>query len=275
LKRDVRFEVAKNFYGFLLAQRELERHEEYRARLRSQDKTIRQLDGDAALEMEYSWLRQEISHRKHALEIARLDYLHVLGLELFRQVSVQGALETTPLKQTLEQYLAWAVNFRPELKQTRFEEEVNELSVNLALSQRNPVLAFGAGYELRDSNLSLGTSNWNATISLNLPLFDGFSTLSRIRQNRHRADQGRIRRADLQDSIQLEVRKAYQECRYWEAEMAAREETLQKAKEMARGSGLKLQRWLLQSQLDCDQAVYSHLLAKSELEHAIGRPLEE
>jgi outer membrane protein TolC len=145
-------------------------------------------------------------------------------------------------------------------------------------------VAFGAGYELRDSDLALRTSNWNATINLNLPLFDGFSTLSRIRQSRDQAELGRVKKAKLQDQVFLDVRQTYQDCLHWQEEIMIRQKETQRVDALASSyplgkaplaEWLQYRSWRLETHAQRDQAIYEHIVARAKLERAVGRPLDD
>jgi len=284
-KKDVILSVTVSFYDALLKKLVLSLYDkDYRELSSLLEKFTQGKSMKLLLEQEVSRLRMLASNQRQALEEAQLKYLHTVGLELFKRIELKGELKPEPVHMELDNLLAWAVEGRPELQETRTEEEVNQLSIDLSLAQRNPTVAFGAGYEVRDSNLALKTNNWNATVNLNLPLFDGFSTLSRIRQSRYQAELGRVKKAKLQDQVQLEVREAYQECLHWQEELKTREEEVNRllnlSSSYARNSvplneWLQFRSWFLDTQIHHHEAIYQQLVARAKLERAIGHQLPE
>ena len=60
---------------------------------------------------------------------ARLAYLQALNLELNTQVSLKGELTTQPVELDLQKMLAWAAQYRAELRQTEFQEELDALGI--------------------------------------------------------------------------------------------------------------------------------------------------
>ena len=284
-KKDVILSVTTSFYDVIFKQRTLDQYRESCKELTALlDRMKGGGAGRLALEQEVARARRAASDQEQQVENARLAFLNEVGLELFKRVEFKGVLEVKPVTIELDKLLAWAVESRPELQATRTEEEVDQLSVDLSLAQRNPTVAFGAGYELRDSDLALRTSNWNATVNLNLPLFDGFSTLSRIRQSRDQAELGRVKKAKLQDQVLLDVRQAYQECLHWQDEIAIRQKESQRVDDLASSYSLSkapLSEWLqyhswrLETHVERDQAIYEHTIARAKLERAVGRPLND
>jgi outer membrane protein len=284
-KKDVILSVTTNFYDVILKRQILSAYEKSYDTLEVLlAKAPASGAGRLALEQEASRARLALSNQRQELENARLAFLNAVGLELFKRIEFKGELETKPVEIELDKLLAWAVENRPELQETRTEEEVNQLSVDLSLAQREPTVAFGAGYELRDSDLALRTSNWNATVNLNLPLFDGFSTISRIRQSRDQAELGRVKKTKLQDQVFLDVRQTYQECLHWQDELTTRGKELQRVDQMAASytlgrvslaEWLQYHSWRVETHIQRDQAIYEHIVARARLERAVGRPLND
>lgn len=282
-KKDVALSVTIGFYDVLLKKKIMSSYQQSYQEL-SELKKNEDFKGsqNLLLEQELSRLRLAASDQQQALENARLNFLNAIGLELFKKFELKGELDPVPVNADMDKLLAWAVDGRPELQETRSEEEVNQLSVDLSLAERNPTVALGAGYELRDSDLALRSNNWAATINLNLPLFDGFSTLSRIRQSRNLAQVGRVKKAKLQDQVQLEVRQAYQECRHWQEELVIRDNERQRVENLMASTSrdkvslsewLNLRSWALDAHIHENQAIYEQLVARAKLERAVGHPL--
>ena len=152
---------------------------------------------------------------KHGLEKQKLKYLKAVGLELNSIVDIKGDLLPPTDEYELNKCLAWAFTFRPELRQTQFQETIDGLRVNLSLAERYPTITLGANYERLGEQLPLDNSNWNATININLPIFDGWASWSRIRQRKSQVREGKIRRAKIEDEVRLDVMQAFLDYTFW------------------------------------------------------------
>ena len=152
---------------------------------------------------------------KHDYEKQRLKFLRAVGLELNTVVELKGSLTAPTDEYELNKCLAWASTFRPELRQTQFQETIDSLKVNLSLAERYPTITLGANYERLGQDLPLDNTNWNATININLPIFDGWASWSRIRQRKHQAREGKIRRAKYEDDVHNDVMEALMDYNFW------------------------------------------------------------
>ncbi len=263
------------------------------------DKGIHELDGietkgvshidqhDRLLLMQVkAGLRQQLSDVRNSYQKTLFDYLEAMGAELFTDVGVQGSLEIPPIKASLQETLAWAKENRPELKQTQLQEEVDQLAVHLAMAERYPVFLLGGGYELRNNDFPLTESNWNAGLSMNIPLFDGFSSLAQIKRSRYKAEQGRYERVQLEDRIEKEVRSAFAGVEHWVSELvvrrkeqadfhAARQRFAKRGNSSFSRERVDYLQWVLAADLAVIDAQVQVCMAAAQLEKAMGRSLFE
>ena len=182
----------------------------------------------------------------------------------------------------LKNFLTWAKQNRPELRQTQIEREVDQLSVNLAMAERYPTFLFGGAYEVRDRTFPIQESNWNATLTMNIPLFNGFASLARIKESKHKAKRGKFRRVSLEDQIEREVRLAFEDMNYWINELDTRRRELgflQNSRDQYEKSGSKKGSrehldylgWSLDARLSVIEAREKIAVAVSHLQKVIGR----
>jgi len=279
------FDVTKAFYDVLLCQRKIQIRVEALNSLSALSLSVSSEDVRRRTELgvAQSRLRREIAERRRELESARLTFLSVLGVELYTQVGIQGELTALSFDMDLAKLLAWAQESRSEIRQTDFQQEMDKLAVNLSQAERFPVVAFGAAYELNDPEFPLKTTQWSAALNVSLPLFDGFSSRARIRQKRMQANQSRIRRAQIEDEVNLEVRESYADVVYWQNERLRREKELQEAESLTRGlengkdagDRLRAKTWLIELRESYWEAVHGQRVAAAKLQKAVGRPLGE
>ncbi|MBI2362684.1 MAG: hypothetical protein HYV15_04810, partial [Elusimicrobia bacterium] len=125
----------------------------------------------------------------------------------------------------------------------------------------------------------LRQNNWDATVGVRLPFSFDFWTQHHQRLSEQR--QSEVRRAELRDQIQLEVRRAYADLMHWQAEWPRREKDWLALKELGERSGAApgSPAWLETAKLVLDarkrllESVAQHASARARLERAVGRAL--
>jgi outer membrane protein TolC len=226
-------------------------------------------------------LRRLLADLRRREERAYVAFLSALGLELYTQAELVGELSARPRAVDLGKLLARAQESRLELRGTEYQREIDQLSVNLTEAERFPVVALGAGYEYNDRAFPLLNRQWNTTLNVSLPIFDGFASRARIRRSRLQAKRTQLTRAALEDRINREVREAHGDFLYWQNEMDARAQDLRRLSALARGDGAprspgERARWradLLDASQSYWEAVHGHRVAAAQLERAVGSPL--
>lgn len=287
LKQHAAYETASTFYRLLALKEEQKVLSDALFQLEKLNKSERSAHGRlAAMELR-SDLRKQLGDLKQQHQTVHFDYLRSMGMELFSDIEVEGTLDCSPPAEDVQTALVWAKQNRAELKETLIQEEVDQLSVDLSLTERYPVFLLGGGVELRNDELPLEESNWNAVLSMNIPLFDGFSSKARVRESRSRADQSRLRRVQLEDEVEMQVRSAMADCQHWQQEKVVRQEELaavKQAKNRYFGSNrtsdsfaeqLDYMRWMVKANNDFIEAQYEFCMARARLAKAMGRPLSE
>ncbi len=271
------------FYDLLLAQ---EKKRLYAEALGGLQAGQRQTAGGSAgeqlqWESEAALLRADSSRAELEEQERLLAYLHTLNLELNTRVALKGELVTHPVDIDLQRMLAWSTQYRAELRQTEFQEELDALGISLSLAERTPTIGLGATYERTGDDVSLPTANWAGTVNVNLPvsLSDMFYGWAKVRERRAQYRQATLKYAETSDQIQMQVRQAYMKYRFWQNELSPRENELRRIQslvESVRGGALervRAKRLWVASKLRYLEAVHGHLTALAELERAIGHPL--
>jgi outer membrane protein TolC len=153
---------------------------------------------------------------------------------------------------------------------------MDALSVKLSLATRYPTVSLGAHYDFSGEELSFDKKNWNATLNLNVPIFDGWASWSRIKQKKLQAEQNKLKKKDIEDIIRLQVRKSYSEYNFWLKELAEREKQLKNAENLLSENNSILQSWqyYLKCKINYIDGLKELLLSRTAIEHAIGKSLE-
>jgi len=233
-------------------------------------------------------LRNNFANAEYEFKQTKFQLLDVIGLELNTELTLKGELKTFPKELNLEKCLAWAYQYRPELKQIQVEEEIDTLSVNLALAERYPTLSFGINYLFVGSLFPYPEKNWSAYVGISLPLFDGWAGWSRIKQSQIHLEQNKLKRVEWEDLINLEIRQTYNETIFWQEEL---ENWAKEVKEEEKFFEILKTKWKTQ-EIKIEQllgelinlilvkekyleTVHKNLLAQVKLEKVMGKSLVE
>jgi len=259
-KNKVILAVKRSFYSCLVLKEKIKAYETAQAALNA----LMEKNPPARTRWSYDLNRMnfEVHKLRHEFDKKKLKYLETLGLELNTIIEIQGELSAPRAEYDLNKCIAWAKNYRPELSQTQFQQTIDSLRVNLSLAERYPTVTLGANYERLGERFPLDMTNWNATINVNVPIFDGWASWSRIRQRKLQAREGIIRRSKIEDRVFADVREAYLDYTFWKNSVlelsAARNESLEPDKKLE----LELMR------LDTMEQALS---SEASLEWAIGK----
>jgi len=237
-------------------------------------------------ESELSDIRTRASEAAQAEQSAARAYLQVLNLELNTTVELKGGFETHPVTLDLPKLLAWSEQYRSELRQTEFQQELDSLGVALSLAERRPTVGFGATYERTGNDLDLPVANWAGTVNVNLPVSvsDIVYGWAKVRERRALYRQASLKHAEVADQVQLQVRQAYDQCQFWQEELAPRQDSLRRVESLVaaleRQGGraterLEAQRIVMEARIRFLEAVHGHLASLAALERAVGKPLNE
>ncbi|MFH2202556.1 MAG: TolC family protein [Elusimicrobiota bacterium] len=282
VKLDVEYRAKEAYYRLLLAQKTLT----------AVDKTLKVTRANAGRASANAWekveaaaltseLRSLREEALHHLELARLKFLKALNFELDRAVRVDGELETQPVQVDLRRALVWATELRPELQSQTLRAEMDAIGVNLALSRRYPTVFLGFDYEVTGQEFPLRQNNWDATLGIRLPFSFDFWTKHNQKVAEQR--QAEITRSELRDLVHLDVHKAHRALQYWQREWRLREQESQDLLallEEAQGQNarpaevLRAAAGVLRAGRRHLEAITAHLLARAQLERAVGRALD-
>jgi len=278
---DITLEVKKEFYSLIAADKKLEA---YNTAISSMEAAMKNaVPGNTAekiqardilLEMKDEYLKMKNRH-----ELQKLEFLKTIGLELNTRFEINETFE--PVMETYDLYklLAWSFKYRPEPIQIQVQEEMDALDVKLSMSARSPTVTLGAHYEFPGETLNFDNKYWNATVNMNIPIYDGFASIYRTRQKSMQKDQNKLKRKDMEDSIQLEVRKAYLEYTFWQGELVNIKKQLDDSRQLlavAEGdhyATAAAYRSYLRNNVNYIEATREQLTSRVVVEHAIGKPL--
>jgi outer membrane protein len=226
------------------------------------------------------------------LSIARANLNDILGWDLETPVELVDDLEVKKPLLDLSALTEKAISRNPEVKMAEAQRRQSKASLAMAKSGRLPSLSASGSYSWGDSDLPKdandwkGHDSWSVGLSLSLPIFDGFSTKSNIRQAQlsYAAVEEELKKT--RRGVSLAVKQAFLSVDEAEKRIQVTEESLTLATEERRlaeeryrlGASFLLE--LIDSQVAYStaqtnyiSALYDYKLALAQLEQSVGMPL--
>jgi outer membrane protein TolC len=131
----------------------------------------------------------------------------LLGRTAGSTIEILDDLESAMKEEVLpyDAFLSLAYQHRPELKRFDFLLLAQESNIRMARGDYYPTVSLDAKYGLNGGDLAGTNPAWSAGLSLNLPVFNGFSTSARVTQEELAHDNLKKQEEALQQQISLEV----------------------------------------------------------------------
>jgi outer membrane protein len=155
--------------------------------------------------------QQALEAAQNQLNIDRANLNNLLGIDANTQISLQ-APPLPPLNQAIDLNRSTQVAFqqRPELRQAENNITIAKKLVKLAGSTLQPTLGVGASANYSGpSSVNGSQSSFNLSAELNIPLYDGGTTHSKVRQAQIDLQTQLTTQGQLQENVVVEVRQAY------------------------------------------------------------------
>ena len=291
---EIRYMVTQAFYGVLLAENGVKLARE--AKKRAEDHLRSVLEKyKAGRVSDLDTLRAHVSLSKaavqvlkteHQLETARQQLALLLGRNPKSSVKVEGELSVEEIKIPLERCEEIALKRRKELISLNFARKGLELSEEITKSTLRPSVGVMLNYRF-EKPFQYFENRWGrlftAGISLNFPIFDGFSTQGKIKEIEAKERSLDAQEKALKDMIRFEVREAvnsYKEAmevlKMQEEAVRQAKRALEVAKEQYKAGFLSeldyqdVEFGYTQAQFQKISTLYSAIVAKAQLLRAMG-----
>lgn len=225
---------------------------------------------------------------KNDFEIARIKLIRAMGIEESDfNYELEDMLEYKIVDLNLENAISKALDSRPEIKSLI----AKEAGVKAILSASKQSLFFPeilgrAAYRFEGEGAT--GPDFIAGIGLRFPIFQGFSDLSRVNEEKARLRQSQASIESLKSQITSEVKQIYLNLKYaeetlrvTESSKESAEENLELAREeyrLGKGSEVELaeaEALLASTNANHIQAIYNYKIAIAELERVTGEKIEE
>jgi outer membrane protein TolC len=302
-KQQVILDVTTAFYGVLLTEKLVKVTDMAVDQVEAHVKIAQDLlDAGAATKFDVLRAKVQLANTKsqlikaqNGLKLAKDNLKNIIDMELAAQIGVAGDLKYNPLDLNLDPLIESAMVNRPELKQLQLQELVGKKYISIAKAGNKPSLAFLGNYDYESNADVLGDvfdgdewrKSWSVTLALQVPIFDGLATRSRVKQAQSGLRQIQMGREQLTDGIGLEVRAAFFGFQESKQLLKAQEETVQQAEESLRIANLRYKNGMLtnvelmdaelsftQAQTNQFNALHDYAIAVAKLKKASASELD-
>jgi outer membrane protein TolC len=288
--------VKQGYYGYLQARAIVQVREET---VKSRDLLVRQARAFyevgtraridvARAESNLYTAQADLIAAQNAVQVAWVTFKNALGLrELADRPLAEEAIITT-IPYTLDEAREIAYNTRPELKS--FEAQRRAQDQNIAVARRGhlPDIIFDANYGRRNTSQEGNTfplqPSWQAQLSLNVPIFDGFRTTNRVEETLRNYYVIKYQEEQQRQQVALDVEQAYLRLVELQERIKANEAAAKAAKEnldlatgryqVGVGSIIEVtdaQTLYTDAQTTYIRALYDYKIADAQLIRAIGQ----
>jgi outer membrane protein TolC len=181
----------------------------YREKLKSVELGKTRLSLENIKKLRKKCIEEQLLYEKEVLNL-----LSIIGKDLNANVEIKGKLSPKIKHLNLEKCLFLAYQFKPDLRASQNQEKVDNLTLNLLSLQKFPNVVFGGVLEWAGKKGYISDSSY-VSLSVNIPVFDGGVTFSRLKQGTIRLRQSVLARSKAERDMSLCVSKNFLEYNFW------------------------------------------------------------
>ena len=241
-------------------------------------------------EVELANAQQNLIKAENAYKISEANFNKIIGLPLATNLFLEDTLNYVPYDKDLEYCLDYASKNRPELEQAKQGVEAARGQVRAARSGYQPQIAVSASQNFGTSDKHWPAdeeSTWSVALQASLTIFDTGVTRSKAHAAKANYFSAEESYRDTVDAVMLDVRSQYLNLREAEKRISTTEVAVSQAEEDYRIAQLRYQAGvgtntdvldaqvaLTDAQTNYLQSVYDYNISKTNLETAIGVPMQ-
>lgn len=289
-------QVKKAYYAVLLAKQVYDVYKQvYDNAVKNLERT--EQNYDAGKSSEYEYLRAQVNVKNAepnmysamtAIDLAIWQLKAVMGVDLEANIGVVGNIDQYKDEMLAFSIMSENINLdnNSTLIQLQMQEQQIERTVKMTKYHYIPTLAasFSYNYMAMGDDFKFKWYPYSVVgLSLNIPIFDGFSTSSNIRQYKAAKNIMQLNREDTERNLKITLKNYENQITTCMKNYAAAESTVEVAQrsydiaermyELGKATLLELNDamiGLVQAQLTMSQAVYSFMVTKSSIEELEG-----
>jgi len=235
-------------------------------------------------------VKPNLIQAQNAHNLATLSLKALMGIDLEQKIEIEGSLkdyEEGLYSEILS--IDTSLGNSSDLKKFDIQTEQLQKTLELYKAQYLPTIAISGSYIYMSMNndFRFGDYKWNPTssvsLSISIPIFDGFKKASDIRQTKISLEQMKWQREDVVRNLKLSVNNSLNNMTNFVEQVISTRDVVgqaQKGYEISKklydtGMGTLLdlndaQLGLIQATLAFNQAIYSFLESKADLDKILG-----
>ena len=241
-------------------------------------------------EVELANAQQNLIKAENAYDLAEANFNKIIGLPLETNLFLEDTLNYVPYDKDLAYCLDYASKNRPELEQAKQGVEAARGAVKVARSGYQPQISAVASQNWATGDKHWPAdeeSNWTVGVQASLTIFDTGVTRSKAHAAEAKYFSAEETYRDTVDAVMLDVRSQYLNLREAEKRISTTEVAVSQAEEDYRIAQLRYQAGvgtntdvldaqvaLTNAQTNYLQSVYDYNISKTNLENAIGVPMQ-
>jgi len=226
----------------------------------------------------------ELIRAKNLAAVSQVELMTALGLKTWLYRGVEDVLEVTPTRQSLEELKAKALQQRPDLKRTVYQQQQDEANIRAAKADFLPSFSSFAAWGTEGSRHEL-EEEWWIGAAVNVPIFEGLSKYHNLKQAKAQLRSTQANTESVTLTVIQEVESRYQDLESaWEV-IKSRTKAREAASENLRlawgryragvGSIIEVtdaQVRFAQADLELVRALFDYRVVEARLDKAVGKP---
>jgi len=297
-KMDLEFEAKRIYYGLLLA------YETERIACDALDQAIAHYENVKQMYkhgtaskfdllqsgVQVSLLEPNVVKAKNEINSLKADLNKLLARKIETPIQTQERLEYSFIGIKENEFLKAAYLNRPEMKLKTLGIDIDKWGIQMAKSGYRPKIDLFGNLSYRSNSLgnmlNQKQQNWNAGVSINIPIFEGFSTKAKVEAASALYAKSKIDKDNLTDTIAVEIHKACLNLKEAASIIQSQKDNVEEAKEALRiaevsyRNGVAINLDVLDSQVSLAQiqtnlvsGIYDYLMARAYLDRSIGKSI--
>lgn len=295
-KLEIEFEAKRLFYGLILAYETLRINQDLvdqaqahyiNVRNKFEQGTSSRFDALQS-KVQVSKFIPPLVQAQNSVEIISNDLKKLLYLDIGCRIKLKERFSYRPIDVNLEEFLSEAYKNSPEMRLRVLGVNLEKWAIEFAKSGWYPnVSATGNYIYTSDKIMDMVNprhDNWNVGISASFSIFDGMSTLAKVKEARARYSQAVLSKENITEQIAVDIRRGCLDIKEAHAVILSQKDSLAEAKDalnisyIGYDNGVMINLDVIDAQVSLSQVeknlaggIYGYLMAKAFLDKTMGR----
>jgi outer membrane protein len=222
-------------------------------------------------------------------KLAMSSLNRIMGQPVQQVVTVADTLDYEPTDYQLDDCLAYALKYRPDILAAQKMVEQDKAGVKVALSAKKPDVTLTMSYGTYDTKINeFNTKQWLVGVTAHINIFDGNITNAGVESAQATVEMAKHQQQDLQSNIEFDVQQSYLNMTKSANNIETNRTAVDKAAEdfmlasvrygVNLGTNLEVvdaQVALTTAKTAYIESLYDYNVSKAALEKAMGKKVEE